>query len=174
MTPVRRRDLVVLAAGLTVATWLLVRAFYGSLPALEWWLPLPLAVLAAAEALGARTLKARLAALREARAAASRPVGTAPKSAPVRPVEPMLVARLAVLAQASAYVGAVFAGVWAGVLLHVGPAVGTLQTAGGDAVASVLGILSAVALVVGALWLESVCRVPPSSLDDEPAPGVSA
>jgi len=28
VTPVRRRDLVVLAAGLAVATWLLVRAFY--------------------------------------------------------------------------------------------------------------------------------------------------
>ena len=86
----------------------------------------------------------------------------------------MLVARLAVLAQASAYVGAVFTGVWAGVLAHVGPQVGRLQAAGGDTVTAVLGIASSAALVAAALWLESVCRVPPSTTDDEPAPGVSA
>ncbi|SFE11262.1 DUF3180 domain-containing protein [Blastococcus tunisiensis] len=172
MSPVRRRDLAVLAAGLAVAAWLLVRTLYGDLPALDWWLPVPLAVLALAEALGARTLKTRLDALREAR---TRP-GTTPaaRDTPVRPVEPMLVARLAVLAQASAYVGAVFAGVWAGVLLHVAPEVGRLQAAGGDTLAAVLGIVSSGALVVAALWLESVCRVPPGSADDDPAPGVSA
>ena len=171
MTPVRRRDLVVLAAGLAVAAWLLVRAWYGTLPALEWWLPAPLAVLAVAEALGARTLKGRLAALREARTWTTTPTA-ASRSVPVRPVEPMLVARLAVLAQASAYVGAVFAGVWTGVLVHVGPEVGRLQTAGGDTVAAVIGIVSSAALVVAALWLEDACRVPPTSTDDEPAPGV--
>jgi len=103
--PVNRRDLVVLAVGLAVASWLVVRAHYGSLPALRWWLPVPLGVLALAEALGARTLRARLAAQRDRRPPAER------GSAPVRPVEPMLVARLAVLAQASAYVGAAFVGV---------------------------------------------------------------
>jgi hypothetical protein len=171
LSPVRRRDLVVLAAGLAVATWLMVRAWYGSLPALEWWLPAPLGVLAIAEALGARTLRARLAALREARTRTSTPASPA---TPVRPVEPMLVARLAVLAQASAYVGAVFLGVWTGVLVHVGPEVGRLQAAGGDTVAALIGIVSSAALVVAALWLENACRVPPSSTDDEPAPGVSA
>jgi Protein of unknown function (DUF3180) len=171
LSPVRRRDLVVLAAGLAVATWLMVRAWYGSLPALEWWLPAPLGVLAIAEALGARTLRARLAALREARTRTSTPAAPA---TPVRPVEPMLVARLAVLAQASAYVGAVFLGVWTGVLVHVGPEVGRLQAAGGDTVAALIGIVSSAALVVAALWLEDACRVPPSSTDDEPAPGVSA
>jgi hypothetical protein len=173
LRPVRRGDLVVLAVGLAIAAWLLVRAFYGALPPLQWWLPAPLAVLALAEALGARTLKARLAAEREARRAADRPRATA-QPAFVRPVEPMLVARLAVLAQASAYVGAVFAGIWGGVLLHVGPAVGELQAAAGDTVTAVLGLGCSVALVLAALWLESACRVPPSSLDDEPPPGVSA
>ncbi|TFV63890.1 UNVERIFIED_ORG: DUF3180 domain-containing protein [Bacillus sp. AZ43] len=171
MRPVPRRDLAVLAAGLALAAWLLVRAWYGELPPLDWWLPVPLAVLAVAEALGARTLKARLAALREARSRTT-PADQA-RAAAVRPVEPMLVARLAVLAQASAYVGAVFAGVWAGILAHVGPQVGRLQTAGGDTVTAVLGVVSSAALVAAALWLESVCRVPPGSADDEPAPGVS-
>jgi hypothetical protein len=170
MTPVRRRDLVVLTVGLAVAAWLLVRTWYGHLPALDWWLPAPLAVLAVAEALGARTLRARLSALREARSARG-PVASA-GTRPVRPVEPMLVARLAVLAQASAYVGAVFAGVWAGVLAHVGPAVGRLQTAGNDTVTAVIGILSSIALVGAALWLESACRVPPE--ENDPTQGVSA
>ena len=173
MKPVRRRDLVVLAAGLVVASWLLVRAWYGSLPALEWWLPAPLAVLAVAEALGARTLKARLAALREARSRTAAPAGAA-REVPVRPVEPMLVARLAVLAQASAYVGAVFAGVWTGVLVHVGPEVGQLQAAGGDTVAALIGVVSSVGLVAAALLLENACRVPPGSAEDDPQPGVSA
>ena len=113
-----------------MAAWLLVRTFYGELPPLGWWLPAPLAVLAVAEALGARTRP------RPAGGDPGRPrrprrrTRRAPAAGPVRPVEPMLVARLAVLAQASAYVGAVFAGVWAGVLAHVAPAVGRLQAAG--------------------------------------------
>ncbi len=164
MRPVSRRDLLVLGAGLAVAAWLVVRASYGALPALRWWLPVPLGVLALAEALGARTLRARLAAQRDRRPPAER------GSAPVRPVEPMLVARLAVLAQASAYVGAAFVGIWVGVLLYVGPAVPRLQTAGSDTVTGVVGVVCAAALVAAALWLESVCRIPPGP-DDEQPPG---
>ena len=162
MRPVERRDLLVLAAGLAVAAWLVVRASYGSLPALRWWLPVPLGVLAVAEFLGARTLRARLAAQRDRRPAAER--GTAP----VRPVEPMLVARLAVLAQASAYVGAAFAGLWVGVLLYVAPAVSRLEAAGGDTVTAVVGVACSAALVTAALWLESICRIPPSGDDQTP------
>ncbi|MGY2127157.1 DUF3180 domain-containing protein [Blastococcus sp. SYSU DS0617] len=168
MTPVRRRDLVVLAGGLAVAAWLLVRAWYGELPALDWWLPVSLAVLALVEALGARTLRARLAAQRAARA------GRAPRAGEraARPVEPLLVARVAVLAQASAYVGAVFTGVWAGVLAHAGPLAARVQDARSDTVTAVIGVLCSLALVAAALWLESVCRIPPE--DQEPTEGVSA
>lgn len=164
MRPVNRRDLLVLGAGLAVAAWLVVRASYGALPALRWWLPVPLGVLALAEALAARTLRARLAAQRDRRPPAER------GSAPVRPVEPMLVARLAVLAQASAYVGAAFVGIWVGVLLYAAPAVPRLQTAGSDTVTGVVGVVCAAALVAAALWLESVCRIPPGP-DDEQPPG---
>jgi hypothetical protein len=79
----------------------------------------------------------------------------------------MLVARAAVLAQASAYVGAVVGGIWAGVLAFVGPAVGRLEDAASDSVTAVLGVACAGGLVAAALWLESVCRVPPS--DDRDA-----
>ena len=169
MRPVPRRDLGVLALGLAVAAWLLVRTTYGDLPPLRWWLPLPIAVLAVAEAGGARYLAARLGDLRRARSVGrhGRP-DDAPPPPPARPVEPMLVARLAVLAQASAYVGAVVGGVWLGVLAYVGPATGRLEAAGSDTVTAVLGVLCSGALVAAALWLESVCKVPPGDEDEAP------
>jgi hypothetical protein len=166
LKPLRRADLAVLALGLAVATWLVVRVAYGQLPPLHWWLPAPLGVLAVAEALGTRTLRARLTAERKARASAVRNDQPRQPVALVRPVEPMLVARLAVLAQASAYVGGVCGGLWAGVLAHVGPLSARAQAARSDAVAAVLGLVCAAALVAAALWLESVCRVPPGSDDD--------
>jgi hypothetical protein len=174
VTPVRRRDLLGLAVGLAVAAWLLVRAYYGSLPPLHWWLPAPLGVLAVAEALGARTLKLRLKAERDARDAARRPTGPrkgavpADAARPVRPVDPLIVARIAVLAQASAYVGAVFAGIWAGALGYLGSELSRLQYARADAVTGLLGLACAAGLVAAALWLESACRVPPANHDDDP------
>jgi hypothetical protein len=159
---ISRRDLAVLVGGLAVATWLVVCAVYGDLPPLRWWLPAPLALLAVAEAGAARVLRTRLRDLRAARAVGR---GQAPDGAlrpeRVRPVEPMLVARMAVLAQASAYVGAVFLGVWLGVLAYVGPAVGRLLAAGSDTVTALIGVVVSAALVLAGLWLESVCRVPP-------------
>jgi hypothetical protein len=165
MKAVSRRDLAVLVVGLALATWLLVRVSYGELPPLRWWLPAPLALLAVAEAGAARTLSSRLRDLRTARAVGrGRAAEGAPRPERVRPVEPMLVARMAVLAQASAYVGAVLLGVWLGVLAHVGPSVGRLQAAGNDTITAILGVVSAAALLAAALWLESACKVPP---DDE-------
>ena len=161
MRPIRRRDLVVVAVGLTVASWLLVRAYYGELPPLHWYLPVPLGVIAIAEALGARTLRARLEAYRAARRGRDRSAVAPARSVPVRPVEPLMVARVAVLAQASAWVGAVFTGIWAGVLLHAVPQLGRLADAPGDTVTGSLGVVFAAGLVVAALWLESVCRIPP-------------
>ena len=166
MTPIRRRDLVVVAIGLAVASWLLVRAYYGELPPLHWYLPVPLGIIAIAEALGARTLRARLEAFRAARRGRGGAGALPGPAASVRPVEPLMVARVAVLAQASAWVGAVFAGVWAGVLLHAAPQIGQLAAAPGDTVTGSLGVAFAVGLVASGLWLESVCRVPPDR-DDE-------
>jgi Protein of unknown function (DUF3180) len=173
LKPVRRTDLAVVAVGLGVATWVLVRSFYGELPPLHWWLSLPLGVLAVAEALGARTLRVRLQAERDARSGRS-PQEQGNPAALVRPVEPLLVARVAVLAQASAYIGAAFVGVWAGVLAHVAPAIGRLEAAGGDAVSSVIGVVLSAGLVVAALRLEAVCRVPPRDDDGRSGPRVRA
>jgi len=169
MTPVRRGELIALAVAIAFASWLVVRSAYQALPPFQWWLPVPLGVLTVAEALGARTLRSRLSAEREGRRSPGRDPATA-----ARPVEPMLVARLAVLAQASAWVGAVFAGLWAGVLLHTGPAIGRLGAAPGDTVTAVFGVLLAAGLIVAALWLEHVCKVPPGQDQDEPDTGARA
>ena len=68
-----------------------------------------------------------------------------------------------------------FTGLWTGVLLHTGPAVGRLSAAGGDTVTAILGFVLSVGLGVAALWLEHVCRVPPGGDDDErPDDGVRA
>ena len=163
MTPLRRRDLLAMAVAVAVAVWLVVRAAYGDLPQFRWWQPVPLGVFAVAVALGARALRARLAAQRDRRPGPGRTAAAA-----ARPVEPMLVARLAVLAQASAWVGAVLAGAWAGLLVHTVPALGRLTAARGDTVTGVVGVLLAVGLTVAALWLEHVCRVPPDEDEHEP------
>ncbi|MEI4273515.1 DUF3180 domain-containing protein [Klenkia sp. LSe6-5] len=162
MRPVPRRDLAVLALGLGVAGWLLVRTLYGSLPVFHWWQPLPLLLLAAAEALGARSLRARLGADRERRRAArsGEAAVLVPGQRADEPVEPMLVARLAVLAQASAWAGAGFAGLWGGALVFTATQVGRLAAAPGDAVAAALGVACSLALVAAALLLESACRTP--------------
>ena len=83
MSPVRRRDLVVLAAGLAVASWLLVRSWYGSLPSLDWWLPAPLALLAVAVFVHTALLRhtafpAYCSDLSESAAAVHRAAGTLP------------------------------------------------------------------------------------------------
>jgi hypothetical protein len=162
MRPVPRRDLVVVALGLGVAGWLLVRALYGDLPGFHWWQPLPLLLLAAAEALGARSLRARLGADRERRRAAraGESVALTPGQRVDQPVEPMLVARLAVLAQASAWAGAGFTGLWGGALVFAAGQVGRLAAAPGDALAAGLGVACSLALVAAALVLEHACRIP--------------
>ncbi|MPQ98165.1 DUF3180 family protein [Modestobacter sp. I12A-02628] len=173
MKPLRRRELVALGAVVALLSWLLVRRFYGDLPALDWWLPVPVGALAVAEALGARTLSQRLAEERAARGAARGEASAARGSeaaartaaaggpAPLaRRVEPMLVARLAVLAQASAVTAAAIAGLWLGVLLHTVSELSRLAAAPGDARTAVVGAVLALALAASALYLERICRVP--------------
>jgi hypothetical protein len=60
------------------------------------------------------------------------------------------------------------------VLLHVAPNIGRLQTASGDTVAAAVGAVLSAVLVGCALWLESVCRVPPSDDEGQSGPGVRA
>jgi hypothetical protein len=153
VTPTRVRDLF--AAGLVTAVVVavLVRLGYGSLPPFPALGGATLGVLGLAEAIAGSMLRARI---------QHRP-GT-------RPVQPLVAARAVLVAKASALAGAIMAGVWAGLLVHVLPRAGEVDAAGGDAVAGGIGLVCALGLVGGALWLEHCLRTP----DDEPGEDAGA
>lgn len=149
--PTRSRDLATTALLTGVLSYLLVRAYYGDLPALPWTSSAALGALAVAEGVVARTTRLRIA----------RHPGT-------RPADPLVVARLVALAKASSMVGALLAGAWMGAFCYTYLARDRLVAAGRDAVISVLGVLAAALLVAAALWLEQSCRTPASPDDDLP------
>lgn len=86
-------------------------------------------------------------------------------------LHPLAVARAVMIAKASAWVGAVAVGFWASVLAYVWPRRGELKVAGEDAPGVVVAVLSALALVFAALWLEHCCKSPDDPSED--ADGVS-
>ncbi len=141
--PTRIRDLIAYAAAVTLITWLAMRQWYGDLPRLRWFVPLSLILLAIAEVLAANQLRDRI---------RRRPGAL--------PVQPLVAARMLALAKASAVVGAVMVGIWAGLLVYVVPRLGQLNAAGNDTVVGAIGVVAAVALTAAALWLEYCCRTP--------------
>jgi hypothetical protein len=141
--PTRIRDLIAYAAAVTLITWLAMRQWYGDLPRLRWFVPLSLVLLAIAEVLAANQLRDRI---------RHRPGAL--------PVQPLVAARMLALAKASAVVGAVMVGIWAGLLVYVVPRLGQLNAAGNDTVVGAIGVVAAVALTAAALWLEYCCRTP--------------
>src|SRR5689334_18983894 len=100
MTPTRIRTLVIAGLVCAVAVWLLLRLVYSSLPPLPWTGVPALALLAIAEAVSGRTVRARLGGR-----------GT--------PMPPIAVARMAVLAKASSLAAAIIGGLAAGFLVFV-------------------------------------------------------
>jgi hypothetical protein len=65
-----------------------------------------------------------------------------------------------VIAQASAWVGALVLGWWIAVLIYLVPRRSTLRVAGEDTAGAVVAAVSALALVVAALWLQHCCKSP--------------
>jgi hypothetical protein len=142
MTPTRLRTLFLIAAVLAVASWLVLRAVYGSLPQFPWTMVPALVIAAGGEAITARGLRARI---------LGHP-GT-------KPMPPLQVARMVALAKASSLAAAVIAGVAAG---FAAAAAGSLpaHAAGHDVLTSGCTFAAAVVLAVAALYLEYCCRVP--------------
>jgi hypothetical protein len=98
MRPTKARTLVLTALICAVGMWLLLRQVYSSLPPLPWSGVPALALLAGAETITGRNVRARLAGR-----------GT--------PIPPIAVARIAVLAKASSLAAALIGGLAAAVLL---------------------------------------------------------
>ncbi len=139
MTPTKARTLVVTALICAVGMWLLLQQVYASLPPLPWSGVPALALLAIAEAITGRNVRARLAGR-----------GT--------PIPPIAVARMAALAKASSLAAALIGGLAAGFLIYVS---GSLDKSAYQSDATVSGATlgAAVLLVAAALYLEYGCRV---------------
>jgi len=145
MRPTSIATLSVAALVTGALTWLGVSHFYSSMPPLPWLPALTLAGLALVEAVTAPSTKARI----------DRKEGTAP-------VNPLVVARYVVLAKASALAGALFAGLYAALLVYLLIAHGRSSAVDHDLPPAVVGVIGALGLVAAALWLERSCRVPPT------------
>ena len=143
MKATRIRELALMAVLAGVVSWVAVREFYGSLPQLRWFVPLSLVLLGIAEAVAGSNLRARV----------QRRPGALP-------VDPIVAARQLALAKASAIVGALMVGAWAGLLVYALNQLDYLAAADNDAITAGIGVGSAAALVAGALWLEYCCRTP--------------
>ncbi|RVW00792.1 DUF3180 domain-containing protein [Rhodococcus xishaensis] len=155
MKPTRIWDVLSLALLAAVATWLLVRVWYGSIPPIPVYAGASLYPVAVIETVLAFVIRARI---------RDHAIGPGP-----RQLHPITAARTAALAKASALVGAASAGVWAGLLVFLWPQRSELRAAVSDSPGAIVGLVAAVLLVVAALWLEHCCRTPDVP-PEEPAP----
>jgi hypothetical protein len=140
--PTRVSSLVALLLGVAAASWGLFKVIEergGVLPPLSWSAPagvLALSVVVLVTALG---LRSRLAGGRK------------------RP-HPLSMARMAVLGKASAHVGPIVGGIYAGYALVLLPTLDITQRRD-RAVAAVVALLAALLLTGAGLLLERTCRV---------------
>ena len=152
MKPTRLRDLAAVAVVAALLGNLVIQLSYAALPGFPLLAGATLGVLGVAEALAGNALRARI----------QRRPGA-------RPVQPLVAARAVLLAKASALAGAIMAGVWAGLLAHVLPRSAEVTAAASDAVSGAVGLICALGLVAGALWLERCCRTPDEEPPDQPS-----
>jgi hypothetical protein len=133
---------------------------YGSIPPVPVSGPITLAVLATAVFAIALGLRARFNAYRKARIQAVQGLPRGPADTNVKPIDPLQAARALVLAKASGLVGAIFGGCYGGYGLFL---LGRLavDTYRSRAILCALAFAAGVALIVAALFLERVLRVPP-------------
>lgn len=132
-----------------IAFWF-IRKYFGEIPNVTWLPGLTLAALAVIEVIAARTTRAR--------------VERRPRAGPLNP---LLVARFAVLAKASSLAGSIFAGAYAGVAAWALSEQDRLTAAAQNVAPSIAGVVGGVALVVAALLLERACRVPEPPEDED-------
>jgi hypothetical protein len=131
--------------------YVLTLNFYADVQSPPRLAPLWLLLLALAEAYTAAMTRGRLTGRR----------GT-------KPINPLVVARLAALAKATSPVGALAFGAYAGFLFHVARTSG--PHARTDARTAALGLGCSLGLAAAALVLERVCRVKLPPGGDEPPP----
>jgi hypothetical protein len=142
MKPTRVAFLVGLVVVAASITWAVMDTAYVTLPPLPWTAVPTLLLLALGEAFTGWNVLRRI----------RRKPGT-------RPVEPLVVARMAALGKASAHAAAVLGGVFAGFALGLSDSLDK-QTPRDDFFVSAGTFLAAMVLVGAAFFLEYACRVP--------------
>ncbi|MGV9669504.1 MULTISPECIES: DUF3180 domain-containing protein [unclassified Gordonia (in: high G+C Gram-positive bacteria)] len=145
MGPTKPFDLVVVALIVGVTAWILVRYNYSSVPPLPVLTGIVLYILAVIEVVVGFIVRARV---------EGRDVGRARGQ-----LHPLTAARVLALAKASAILGAIATGLWAGVLVFL-LTQHDIAAAEHDRPAAVVGLIGGVLLTVAALWLEYCCRAP--------------
>jgi hypothetical protein len=141
MTPTRPRFLLLIALVCGAITWALLHLVYSRLPQLTWSAVPALLIAAAMEAWMGRNLRARIAGERG------------------EPAPPLFVARVLVLAKATAQVAAIFGGGAIGFMIYLSVMLNA-STPRADMVTAGLTFAAALLLSCAALWLEYCCRVP--------------
>jgi hypothetical protein len=142
MTPTRPLTLVIVAVVCAIAAWLIMLATFTSMPTLPWTAAPALLLLAVAEAVSGRNIKARIAGRRGG-----------------KPLAPIAVARMVALAKASSMGATAFGGLAAGFLIYAASRL-SLAVPRSDAINMAATLTSAAALVAAALYLEHCCRAP--------------
>jgi hypothetical protein len=162
--PTRLRALAATTALAMALSYVVLRLWdhLGTIPAVPISAPITLAVLAAAVFAVALGLRSRFAAHREARLRAATGQPAERPDRPVKPIDPLQAARALVLAKAAGLVGAVLGGAYGGyaLLLVDRLDVDILRT---RAITCGFAFLAGVALILAALLLERILRVPPES-----------
>jgi hypothetical protein len=148
MTPTRPWTLLVVTVVCALAAWLIVRATFSSLPTLPWTAAPAMLLLAAAEAVSGRNLRARIRGRRGG-----------------RPLAPIAVVRMAALAKASSVGAAAFGGLAAGFFVYTLDKL-SVTVPRNDAINAGTTVAAAAILVAAALYLERSCRAPSRNGDD--------
>ncbi|HEX7661065.1 MAG TPA: DUF3180 domain-containing protein [Pseudonocardiaceae bacterium] len=148
----RARDLLIIGALTAVLVNVYVTFAYDTVPMLPHLAGLTLLVLAAIELWLSFTMRSR--------------THHKPGTRPVEPMNPVTAVRIVALAKASSVLGALMAGAWLAVLVYTLPRRGQSIAAANDSTSSVIGLVSALALIAAALWLEYNCRAPKDDEDE--------
>jgi hypothetical protein len=147
MGPTRKRDLTAATVGAAIVGYVLVLGMYRWFPPITAVTGLSLLLVAAAEAAWAFYIRSKV---------NDGKIGPGPGR-----LHPLAVARSVTIAKASAWVGALALGWWFGVLAYLIPRRGVMRVAGEDTAGAVVAAVSALALVIAALWLQHCCKSPP-------------
>jgi hypothetical protein len=150
LEPTRPATLAIAALATMALSWIGISTSWNELPTLGWLPQLTLIGLAVFEAVEALATKKRIDRKRGA-----------------SPVQPLVVARFAVLAKASALAGALFGGLYLGMTGWLLTQRGVLSQVDDNLPQAVLGTAGSILFVAAALWLERSCRIPPPPRDKD-------